>query len=92
MKGHLHELAMFMFSVCVKNCISIDIQWIPRKLNAQSDAISKFSITMIGECPSIFSNLLTGYLDLILLIALQILKISKLINLILNFTPLVLQV
>jgi hypothetical protein len=41
MKGHLHELALFIFSVCTKTCISIDIQWIPRKLNAKSDAISK---------------------------------------------------
>jgi hypothetical protein len=41
MKGHLHELAMFIFSICVKDCININIQWIPRKLNAKSDAISK---------------------------------------------------
>lgn len=41
MKGHLHELAMFICSICAKNCISIDIQWIPRELNAKSDAISK---------------------------------------------------
>ena len=33
---------MLIFSVCVENGISIDVQWIPRELNAKCDAISIF--------------------------------------------------
>ena len=40
-KSHLHDLAILIFSTYVKNGISIDIQWIPRELNAKSDEISK---------------------------------------------------
>ena len=40
-KQILHKLALSIFSVCVKNSIDLDIQWIPRDTNSQADEISK---------------------------------------------------
>ncbi|VDI13202.1 Hypothetical predicted protein [Mytilus galloprovincialis] len=40
-KPQLHSLAMSIFSICVKNSINIDIEWIPRGKNIKADAISK---------------------------------------------------
>ena len=40
-KTSLQNLALSIFSICVYKSISIDIQWIPRELNTQADAISK---------------------------------------------------
>ncbi|XP_063419641.1 uncharacterized protein LOC134704601 [Mytilus trossulus] len=40
-KPDLHQLAMSIFSVCVKNSIYLDIQWIPRDQNVQADSLSR---------------------------------------------------
>ena len=40
-KPDLHSLALDIFSFCVQNSISLEVQWIPRTLNAQADAISR---------------------------------------------------
>ncbi|CAC5393532.1 unnamed protein product [Mytilus coruscus] len=40
-KLQLHSLAMSIFSICVKNSINIDIEWIPRDENVKVDAVSK---------------------------------------------------
>ena len=37
MKENLQAIAMSIFSICLINGISIDIQWIPRKGNTQAD-------------------------------------------------------
>ena len=41
MKISLHELALEVFSYCFENNIDLNIQWIPRELNSNADAISK---------------------------------------------------
>lgn len=41
MKENLQAIAMSIFSTCLINGISIDIQWIPREGNTQADYLSK---------------------------------------------------
>jgi hypothetical protein len=41
MKEHLQDIAMSIFSICLINGISIEIQWIPREGNTQADYLSK---------------------------------------------------
>jgi len=41
MKQHLQRLALSIFSVCMRENISIEVQWIPRELNTKADYISK---------------------------------------------------
>ena len=40
-KADLHQLALRVFQVCLKFCISLEVKWIPRDLNTRADAISK---------------------------------------------------
>ena len=40
-KKLLHELSLSIFSICIKNGISLDIQWIPRDKNSRADEISR---------------------------------------------------
>jgi CHAT domain-containing protein len=41
MKLELQKLARSIYSTCVTNSISIDIQWIPRSENEKDDYISR---------------------------------------------------
>ena len=41
MKANLQAIAMSIFSICLINGISIEIQWIPREGNTQADYLSK---------------------------------------------------
>jgi hypothetical protein len=41
MKLELQKLARSIYSTCVTNSISIDIQWIPRSENEKADYISR---------------------------------------------------
>jgi hypothetical protein len=41
MKENLQAIAMSIFSICLINGISIEIQWIPREGNTQADYLSK---------------------------------------------------
>lgn len=41
MKEDLQKISFSIFSICTENCISIDIQWIPRSDNSKADYISK---------------------------------------------------
>ena len=41
MKLELQKLARSIYSTCVTNFISIDIQWIPRSENEKADYISR---------------------------------------------------
>lgn len=41
MKFSLHTLAIKIFEFCTKNNIELSIEWIPRTLNEQADAVSK---------------------------------------------------
>ena len=41
MKQDLQELALHIFSVCLRNKICLEIDWIPRALNERSDYLSK---------------------------------------------------
>jgi hypothetical protein len=37
MKKHLQSIAFSIFTLCMQECISIDIQWIPRSENTRAD-------------------------------------------------------
>lgn len=41
MNEKLHTIALSIFSTCIQKCISIDIQWVPRKQNATADYLSR---------------------------------------------------
>ena len=41
MKPHLQDLALDLFTICLSNRMTVDIQWIPRTENREADAISK---------------------------------------------------
>lgn len=41
MKSDLQLLAYSIFSLCVKNCISLEIVWIGRELNSKADEYSR---------------------------------------------------
>ena len=41
MKEHLHSIAFNIFSICIQNGISIEIEWIPRNRNQKADYLSK---------------------------------------------------
>ena len=41
MKFDLYMLAVNIFTFCINNQITLDIQWIPREQNTQADYISK---------------------------------------------------
>ena len=42
MKNGLHQLALSIFKIVVRNSIDLQIDWIPRSLNDHADAISRF--------------------------------------------------
>ena len=44
MKRDLHDIAMKIFSLCLKNGISLEVEWIPRNLNEAADAASREAI------------------------------------------------
>ena len=44
MKSDLHLIAMNIFFLCLKNGISLEIEWIPRELNEAADAASREAI------------------------------------------------
>ena len=41
MKRDLQDIATEIFSFCTVNCISLEIEWLPRTLNQQADYLSK---------------------------------------------------
>ena len=41
MKEYLQEIAVNIFSICAVNCITLEIEWIPRTLNKKADYISR---------------------------------------------------
>ena len=41
MKPYLQDLALHLFTSCLSNRITVDVQWIPRTENQEADAISK---------------------------------------------------
>lgn len=41
MKADLHELAMGIYSICIVNSITIEVEWIPRSENVQADYLSR---------------------------------------------------
>ena len=41
MKEELHKIAMDIFFLCLRNGISLEIEWIPRSLNEAADAASR---------------------------------------------------
>ena len=41
MKSELHDIAMDVFFLCIKNGISLEAEWIPRDLNEAADAASR---------------------------------------------------
>jgi len=41
MKKNLQSIAFSIFTLCMQECISIDIQWIPRSENTRADYLSK---------------------------------------------------
>ena len=41
MKDELHSIAMEVFFTCLKNGVSLEIEWIPRTLNEAADAASR---------------------------------------------------
>ena len=41
MKPHLHEIALDIFSTCLRNNISLFPEWVPRERNTRADSISK---------------------------------------------------
>ena len=41
MKPYLQDLALDLFTSCLSNHITVDVQWIPRTENQEADAISK---------------------------------------------------
>ena len=41
MKEELHQLAMRVFGLCVKNAVQLELEWIPRNLNTYADELSK---------------------------------------------------
>ena len=46
MKIELHEIAMGIFFTCLKNGISLDVEWIPRNQNEAADAASREAIVV----------------------------------------------
>ena len=44
MKRDLHDIAMKIFSLCLKNGISLEVEWTPRNLNEAADAASREAI------------------------------------------------
>ena len=58
MKIDLHKLATSIFSTCFRANIQLDIQWIPRSLNARVDYISRFTDLDDWEVkPEVFHSL-----------------------------------
>ena len=58
MKLDLHQLAFSIYSACLQANIQLDLQWIPRSLNAQADYISRFKDFNDWEVePDVFSTL-----------------------------------
>ncbi|XP_069109284.1 LOW QUALITY PROTEIN: uncharacterized protein [Argopecten irradians] len=41
MKADLQSIALSIFDTCVRNCISIDIDWVPRTENEKADYVSR---------------------------------------------------
>ena len=41
MKIELHKIAMEVFFLCIKNGITLEIEWIPRHLNEAADSASR---------------------------------------------------
>ena len=58
MKLDLHQLAINIFSTCLQANIQLDLQWIPRSLNAQADYINRFKDFDDWEVePDVFNTL-----------------------------------
>ena len=41
-KCDLQDLALVVLQICSHHCISLEVKWIPRDLNASADCIGKF--------------------------------------------------
>ena len=39
MKPYLQDLALGLFTTCLSNHITVDIQWIPRQENREADVV-----------------------------------------------------
>ena len=44
----LQSLALEIFKLCVTNCISLEMKWVPRDLNTKADCLSR--ITDFDDC------------------------------------------
>jgi hypothetical protein len=60
MKLELQKLARSIYSTCVTNSISIDIQWIPRSENEKADYISRLIDHEDWEVSEFFFDLMNG--------------------------------
>ena len=60
MKLELQKLARSIYSTCVTNSISIDIQWIPRSENEKADYISRLIDYGDWEVSGKFLDLMNG--------------------------------
>ena len=41
MKPDLHDLALGLYIQCLRNCLTVDIEWIPRIMIKEADTIRK---------------------------------------------------
>ncbi|CAG2217404.1 unnamed protein product [Mytilus edulis] len=41
MRTELQEIALKIFNLCIRNCISLEVEWVPRELNTTADFYSK---------------------------------------------------
>ncbi|CAC5411056.1 unnamed protein product [Mytilus coruscus] len=41
MRSELQEIALKIFNLCILNCISLQVEWVPRELNTTADFYSK---------------------------------------------------
>ena len=41
LKTNLQNIALNIISFCVKNCVILDVEWIPRTLNGKAEYFSK---------------------------------------------------
>ena len=63
MKLELQKLARSIYSTCVTNSISTDIQWIPRSENEKADYISRLIDHEDWEVSGKFFDLMNGLWD-----------------------------
>ncbi|CAC5378771.1 unnamed protein product [Mytilus coruscus] len=48
MRSELEEIALKIFNLCIHNCISLEVEWVPRELNNTADLYSK--LFDINDC------------------------------------------